>query len=154
MTESEFKRAIEEIGFTVTMSQVSRRMTIRKGDGCAVAYLMNDELYSFDTDMEDFTKLLKLEKRLLFQILTDYSRTSVRVRGSEKKYVYQAPSIIEHGEYVNIALSGFNEGNLIFSNLAETQKYKTSFTDKEFANLSEEHQKIMNICDKIYIGDL
>ena len=154
MIESEFKRAIEELGFTITASDVTKRVVIKQHGGVAVAYLRNDETYCFDTDTDAFTELLMLEKRLLFQILTEYSKTPVNGRGLEKKYVYQAPSIIEHGEYVNIAMSGSNEGNLLFSNLAETQKYKTSFTDREFANLSEAHQKVMNICDKIDIADL
>ena len=154
MTELEFRRAIEELGFTAFLSQVSNRITIRNGDRDAVAYLANDKTYSFDTDIDDFTTLPKVEKRLLFSAILEYSRTPLDCRGIEKKYVYQAPSIIEHGEYVNIAMSGSNEGNLIFSNLDETQKYKTSFTDREFANLSEEYQKIMSICDKIDIADL
>lgn len=145
MKTKEFIEKVEELGFDVEVVcykkndsiEIERKIYIRnKENQCMVASLWVERVYEFDNNWACFTKLPEETKKQLFDLLVEYSSTSIKKREEEKKYYLKHKLFKNGGDSAYLNCKTESKNYVLDSNI-ETEKYKTKFTEQEIEEIKQ-----------------
>ena len=98
MKYSEFRVEVEGIGLHIGVYDLNIDVVDKHGD--TVGCIAKDVEMSMDTDFEDFRKLPKEKKIVVFESLYELAKTPLAEREEEKLYRVKFPSITRWGSAV------------------------------------------------------
>lgn len=135
MKYSEFKRDIEEMGYSIVNGKDD--LYVRKRRHRMIISIGLNSTYVIDSKFESFKDLEDLEKERLLNLAWQLASTPLDERVNEKRYRLKLPFVKDDLKYLTVRKA---TGDLTVSYLAPYyEDYQGEFTETEIKELKRKH---------------